>query len=89
MKKEGIDDAWIGLYKSDSNVPSEECDVECERLEWTWLDGSSYNLTVLNKWFSFDPDAGSGCVRMHDGKWRDKNCDAKYPYICVRGRIYV
>ena len=74
-----ISHAWIGLYKtSDKN----------SRLGWTWLDGTTYNMTALNKWYHDDPNSDSGCGRIKkDGIWKDKICSELYHFVCVKCNI--
>ncbi|XP_059190140.1 macrophage mannose receptor 1-like isoform X2 [Centropristis striata] len=61
---------WFGLF----------------RVSWKWSDGSS---SSFRHWLSGQPDNNWGrkedCAAVDfssSGRWRDRNCDLKYPFIC-------
>ena len=73
---------WMGLTKE---VHQQACDVStvgCERIGWTWADGSTYKANKNSLWANTEPNSGELCSSLKYNHWRGVNCSGQ-KYLCA------
>ena len=84
----GIDEAWIGLTKSDDDC----AELICRRSNWMWADATTYDPNDWHDWYDqadggHEPGRRETCVRMNkDIGWLGRSCSVvQFGYICEKG----
>ena len=88
VKESRVNDAWIGLTKTQHNCGSSPS-LDCLRRGWAWSDETPYDYDDgFQDWFddsNNEPSSSELCARIRQNAWYGIKCSGPYGYICEKG----
>jgi serine/threonine protein kinase len=71
---------WIGLLNTVGWIGATDAEVESRH---RWITGEPFSFTAFAPAEPDDSDGRSDCLVIgRDGRWYDRSCGARYPFVC-------